>query len=414
MKLGKYIIFEKQPIIRNLSEQKTNKAPSISEAAIKIEQQLFRQRSDFTTYKNAVNWAESLINPNRTQLLMLYNNTVIDAHLSACVMQRKNLTLSKRFCVVGPDGTENEEKTATLNKKWFYDFLCYSLDSMFWGYSLISFGDYLRKERSFKCVSLVPRQYVKPEYHIVTPDTGSISGTDYLEGIWPDWTIGVGECRDLGILMKATPLVMWKTGAMGSWAEFQEIFGSPVRIGSTESKDPRTLDSFVDKLRNFGAAQWILLTGREKIEFKESSRQDAHKVFDEMANRINSEISKLILGQTGTTDEKAHVGSSEVHERILEQIGEQDEIFIEGVLNNQLLPLLITHGVLNEGDRIEADDSEDLTFDQILKSDAELMKWYDISPEQIKETYGREVTPKAVVDTGLGNFQDKLKNYYGL
>lgn len=412
MKIGNLILFERQPVIANLVQPKVEKGDNIAEAAIKIEQQLYRQKSDFTTYKNAVNWAENLINPNRTQLYSLYINAVLDAHLSACMMQRKNLTLSKRFCVIGPNGEENEEKTKLIQKKWFYDFLSLSLDSLFWGHSLITFSDYMRKERAFKCVSLVQRQYVKPEFHIVTPDTGSISGTCYLDAPWDNWTIGVGGDRDLGILMKATPLVMWKTGAMGSWAEFQEVFGSPVRIGSTTSKDQRTLDSFIDKLRNFGIAQWILLTGNEKIDFKETSRQDAHKVFDEMVNRINSELSKLILGQTSTLDEKSHVGSAEVHERVLEQIGYQDEIFIEGVLNSQLVPLLAYHGVLNEGDAIEADNSEELTFEEVLKSDEVLLKYYDLSPEQIKETYGRDVTAKAA-DPGLSNFQDKMKNYYG-
>jgi Protein of unknown function (DUF935). len=53
------------------------------------------------------------------------------------------------------------------------------------------------------------------------------------------------------------------------------------------------------------------------IELVESNRSDAYNVFDMMIQRCNSEISKLILGQTGTLDEKAYVGSAEVQERVL-------------------------------------------------------------------------------------------------
>ena len=62
------------------------------------------------------------------------------------------------------------------------------------------------------------------------------------------------------------------------------------------------------------------------------------------ATRFGSQIRKLImanhnpdvaiLGQTGTTAEKAFVGSAEVHERILQSYGENDEHFIERVIDN--------------------------------------------------------------------------------
>lgn len=402
------------PVLYITNEDKkksTDNSENIADFVIKVEYQIYRQRQDFATYKTAVQYAENYLNPQRYPLYQIYINAVLDSHLTACMQQRKNLTLGKKFCVLNKDETENEEKTKLLQRKWFYDFVSLSLDSRFWGHSLIIFDDYLRKEKEFKGVQLVPRQYVKPEIHNVVAHWGDPTGVDYTEDPWRNWNIGVGDPCDLGLLLKAAPLVMWKTGAMGSWAEYQEVFGSPLRIGTTNSRDAKTQNSFIDRLKNMGAASWFLLGPNEKLELKESQKQDAYKVYDEMVNRINSELSKLILGQTGTMDEKAHVGSAEVHERVLMQVAEEDEKFIENVFACQLTPFLIEHGMLNDGDVISCDDSEELTYDQILAGDNMLLQYYDIDPEQIKETYGRDVTPKAK-DPGLTGFQTRMNNLY--
>ena len=104
--------------------------------------QLYRGTTDIATYKSAVTSAESLINPNRKQLLTIYKNIELDAHLTAAVSQRKNLTLSKDFEVYVND-EENEDLEVIINQKWFRDFLDYSLDSVFYGYSLIQFDSIL-------------------------------------------------------------------------------------------------------------------------------------------------------------------------------------------------------------------------------------------------------------------------------
>jgi hypothetical protein len=151
----------------------------------------------------------------------------------------------------------------------------------------------------------------------------------------------------------------------------------------------------------------------DQIEFLESSRQDAHQVFNELIARCNSELSKLFLGQTATMDEKSFVGSAEVQERVLMQYAELDEHFIEGVLNYQLIPFLINLGFKLEGCKIESEEGEDLPILDKLKVDAELMKYFDLDEQYILETYGTPVIKKAeAVDKGLSNFQNRLKGYY--
>ena len=54
-------------------------------------------------------------------------------------------------------------------------------------------------DNNFKCVELVPREYVKPEYHIVTANYTNNTGENYLENPYRNWCIGVGKEKDLGL-----------------------------------------------------------------------------------------------------------------------------------------------------------------------------------------------------------------------
>lgn len=372
--------------------------------------QLYRGITDISTYKSAVIRAESLTAPQRSELYKVYKNIELDAHLTAAVNQRKNLTLSKDFDVI-LNGEESEDLEKIIKHKWFRDFIDYSLDAIFYGHSLIQFDSVI--DNAFKSVELVPREYVKPEFHIVTNTYADLSGYPYLDPPYNNWCIGVGKDRDLGLYLKAAPLVIWKKNALGAWSEFVEIFGSPIRIGKTNTRDEETRANMETMLKNMGVASYGVFDTDDLIELVESNRSDAFQVFDMMIQRCNSEISKLILGQTGTLDEKAYVGSAEVQERVLKNVAYNDEFFIEGVLNYQLVPMMTRLGIFPEGVTISVKADEDLTLIEQSKIDIELIKTgkFTFTPEYLDEKYGSEVV--IVNDpTDVVNIKNRLDNLY--
>jgi hypothetical protein len=371
--------------------------------------QVYRVQQTIQKWRNAVSVAESIQNPQRYNLYQTYNDVVLDAHLTACIQQRKNLTLSSSFCIIGKDGVKDEEKTKLIKTKWFRDFLDLSLDSLFWGYSLIQFDSLI--DDQFKDIDLVPRIYVKPEFGIVVPTWSAMDGIKYNEQPYSDWCIGVGKKRDLGLLMKAAPLVIWKKNAIGAWSVYQDAYGTPLAVGKTDTRDEATRLNMENALKSLSSGLSMVLDKDDLVELVETQNKDAHKVFNEMIGRCNSEIAKLILGQTATTDEKAFVGSAEVQERILMQYAELDEEFIEGVCNYQLIPFLNNLGFGLEGCTIEAEESEDIKPLDQIKIDAELMKYFDLTPEYILEMYGVDVLPKPVVNT-VSHVKNKLDKYY--
>jgi hypothetical protein len=319
--------------------------------------------------------------------------------------------MSKTFCVVDKSGNEQEEKTKLLQSKWFRDFIDNALDSQYWGYSLIQFDSLI--DDKFNDIDLVPRIYVKPEFSLVVPTWAAIAGINYTEQPYSDWCIGVGKKRDLGLLMKAVPLVLWKKNAIGAWSVYQDAYGVPLAVGKTNSRDEVTRANLENTLKSLSTGLSAVMDVDDTIELLETKKPDAHQVFDAMINRCNSELSKLILGQTATMDEKSFVGSAEVQERVLMQVGESDEFFILNVLNDQLIPFLNNLGFGLDSCKIQCKEDADMPLLDKMKIDTELMKYYDLSPEYILETYGTEVTKKAVpADTGLNNFKNALAKYY--
>jgi phage gp29-like protein len=378
---------------------------------VKFEQTLHRTRQDIGTWRAAMLQAESLHYPNRQELYRLYKDVMLDAHLTGLIATRKYQILQSEYKVVDKAGNEVEDKTELLKHKWFYDFIDLSLDSIYYGFSLIQFG--ALENDVFRTIDLVPRQYVKQEFDIVVETPAAITGENFLDAKYKGWVIGVGQKRDLGLLAKAAPYVLWKKGAMQAWAEYTEIFGTPIRIGKTNVRDEVTRSNMENFLKNMGVSAYGVFDTDDLIELVESNRTDAFDVFDKMIDRCNSELSKLILGQTGTTDEKSYSGSANVHERVLKMYGEADEMLLDSIFTYQLVPLLNYHGLGFEGLRIESEEEDKFSYEEKAKIDLELLKYYDIDPIYIEKEYGTPVTKKAVDNTGsIQSVKNKLDEYY--
>lgn len=389
-----------------------------AENAIKIKQQLYRITTDMSRYRNAVVSAENIYNPSRTVLYQLYQQSMLDAHLNAIMAQYKNNVIACEFCVYNADGSENEEKTKLIRTKWFRDFLDYTLETPFYGHTVIQFEDIvdINGIEQFKEVEVIPRQYVKPEWHMVMSSEAAQppDGVDYTEKPYSNWCIGIGKKHDLGMLLQLTPLVIWKKNALGAWAEFVEKFGSPLRIGKTDSTDFQSTQAMQDMLQNMGVAAWGLFKTDDQIEIIESKHSDAFEVFDKMIERCNSEMSKIVLGQTMTADNGSSRSQSEVHERILEQVGYTAKMFTNSVLNNQLVPLMNNLGFGLEGCYIDIEQEDEFNLEQKSKFDIELLKTgkFTFTPEYIKEKYGTEVVEVKEVESVKG-VKNLLNKFYG-
>jgi phage gp29-like protein len=345
-------------------------------------------------------------------LCQTYQNIVLDGQIQSAMLQRKMRVMASQFMLVDKVGETDEEKTKLLTQQWFYDFLELAMESIFWGYSLIEFQPIVNDE--FKGVELVPRIYVQPELSIVKPTTASYTGVNYTEKPYSNWCIGVGKPKDLGLLMKCAPYAIWKNNAMGAWAEFAEVFGTPLRMGKTNVRDEDTRKNMENMMRNWGVASWAVFDTDDTVELLSNTRSDAFNVYDKMVERCNSEISKIILGQTGTTDEKSYSGSANVHENILKVVTKMDMIFMTNVVNNQLLPMMRNLGFQLDNLSFKFDETENISLIEQAKIDASFMPYYNFDKKYLEQKYNIVVEEKEVVEEekSVSKIADKLKNLY--
>jgi hypothetical protein len=168
-------------------------------------------------------------------------------------------------------------------------------------------------------------------------------------------------------------------------------------------------------MRNMATAAWAVLDLQDDITLVQASRTDAYQVFDKLTERCNSEITKLILGQTGTTDEKAYAGSANVQANVADMIAKQDILNMEYVINLSLIPMMNRLGFGLDGYRAEYDNTETLPLSEQIKIDAELMKQYKLNVNYLQDKYNVTIDgPVDEPDTEVENVAKRLQNLYNV
>ena len=377
---------------------------------------MLQQQSASLTKKDIADWraanqmAIDYENPNRCRLYDIYADCVLDAHLSGCIAQRKGKVLQKDFRLVDQNGKENTPATELLQSEWFADFLSLTLDSIYWGPTLIQLGDIIRDggPLRFDCVELVPRKHVIPEYGVVVRSPGDDwrGGISYREGDVANWCVEVGKPRDLGLLLKCAPSCISKKNMLAYWDVFGEIFGMPMRIARVNSLDEAERAKVEASLRDMGAAQYIVASDGTEIEIKESSRGDAYNVYDRRVDRCNSELSKVVLNQTMTIDSGSSLSQSEVHLEIFERTTESDATMCAHIINGRLLPLMVLHGFPVKGLRFQWNNAAAFSPAENRENLRLVLEYFNVPGEHITETLGIPVESPREAKTQPDRFFD--------
>jgi hypothetical protein len=381
--------------IKNINERRPTKVDVIQQIVIS---QLLQTRKDMKDYVNAVNIAKSPYNPSRAELMDIYRDISMDGHLSGIVGTIQDKIKSKPFQIVDEKDEPDEEKNKLFQVRWFFEFLDYCVDSLFYGYSLIQIGDI--KNDTFSKIELIPREYVVPEKELVKKNlyAGTLNDCIYYnKPPYNRWTIFIGS-TDLGLFHKVTPHCIAKKNLLISAWDNAELFGMPIRTIQTDINDELRRKNAEIMLKNMGKMSWGVFDDQDKLELVESTKSDAFNVFIQPYKISNEEISKAIIRQTGTTDEKSFVGSAEVHERTMDDCISTIAKNIGFIINDLLLPKMVLHRIPVDGFKFKWQTIEKISTAQkvtFIKDLSPFVKW---EPGFIEEYTGlkgeqKESTP---------------------
>lgn len=353
-------------------------------------------RKDIADWRAAWQMAINVDSPNRQRLYDIYRDVDVDLHLTGCIDQRRGFVMARSFKLVDKKGNENKEALHYFDQSWFKQLMELCLESRWWGHSLIELGDLTQDGDGCICydgVSLIPRKHVIPEYHRCVQNVGDDwnSGIDYHEAPFSDWLIEAGKPNDLGKYLKAAQQTIPKKNTLAFWDTFAEIFGMPMRVAKTSTRDQKEWKR-LERVIQEGGNNLGILTGMEtEVEFVESGRGDAYNVYDKRIDRANSELSKLSIGQTMTIEDGSSLSQSKTHLKVFENLVESDRDMLRDIINNQLIPRMAKHGFPVKGLRFEWDDTVDYTPEQQVAFETMIADRYEVDPSYFEKKYNMPV-----------------------
>ena len=311
--------------------------------------QLQRLRTDVQLWREAVTEAENAWYPHRVRMQRMFIDTILNGHVFALMERRKDLTMLRDWALVDANGTESKDLKAMFNKEWFDNFVGYSLDAMFFGYSLISLGDI--EDESFNNLSLIRRWNVSPERMNVTQLVYSIGGANFNEPPYEDWHIwvptlnenGTGACG-YGLFYKIALYEIFLRNTLGYNGDFVELFAMPYRVGKTTKTTEAERAELESAIQNMGSAGWAIVDPMDEIEFLENNMAGTgYTAYESLENRCQQIVSKIILGHADAMDSTpgklgAGQGDDNPVAVALRDKQVKDGKFIERIVNGKLIP----------------------------------------------------------------------------
>ena len=313
--------------------------------------QLQRIRHDVQLWREAIGEAEQAWYPHRVRMQRMFIDTVLNAHVDACMDRRKNLTLLKDFRICKPDGEENEEATKLLKKKWFSLYCNYVLDAQYFGYSLISLGDVV--DSDFPQLTTIRRFNISPDRLNVTSYVYALSGAQFLEEPYKLWNIWVPTETQVGIslvgygmLYKVAMYEIILRNTLGFNTDAAELYGMPIRMGKTSKTKEDERAAFESALAQMGSAGYILMDAMDELELVETKGDgQGFKIYESLEARCEKKISKVILGHADALDSTpGKLGGGQGEEspvaQALKDCAIVDHRFLTDNINTELLPRL--------------------------------------------------------------------------
>ncbi len=373
-----------------------------------------RQTQDIGKWRSALICAEQ-DHDQRTLLYDLYEDILLDGRMKRLIEQRIQSVTNCKIKFT-QNGKPVEDLDTLAMTTAFAEFLREALMSKFWGHSLLELYWQPAGSVLAHTTNLIPRKHVKPKLGIVTKEQWGSEGLPYREKPFTDFVIEIGKANDLGLMLQCSPLVIYKRGGFGDWAEFAETFGMPFRWATYNNDQSRQI--LETALAEAGSAGYVVAPEDAKLEFHNAiAGGNNNDIFRMLVQACNEELAITILGQTMTTQEAKGSGfaQSKVHENTQGEIHADDRLFVLRILNEKLNPYLASLGYQVKGGEWAFEDGENLPLTERITIDEKLAAFIDIPDDYWYEKYkipkpkegssggAAEKKPEAVKTSGAKN-----------
>lgn len=352
---------------------------------IKRQRRLYRKEiNDWQAARFAFYQAEI---PRFYPMQEVYEDIMLDGHLTAVTEDRTLRTTNKDY-VFAINGIKDDKLTEYIkDQEWFDLVLDEAHKSTYRGETFIWFSEF--EKGNIKKAEVIDRGLIVPGQKVLLSDINGNSGLD-ISNV-DDVLVYANFYSNIGILEKAAVYTILKRHSWGSWDEFEELFGIPIRIAKIASQSETVKNEVAGWLEEMGSAPYGVFPLGTEVEIKENTKTDSFNVFYMKIQALDKELSKLILHQTMTTENGSSRSQGEVHENTLSEVTVSDRKKMLSFLNKRLVPAMRKLGYkIPENAKIITEKTI-VAKDQI-EIDSELMtNGYVLKQTYIERTYGVEI-----------------------
>lgn len=298
--------------------------------------------------RTAIDNARDKNNPSWVELRRIYEKTETDSHVLSHTDTSINKVQGEDF-IISKNGVDSEELTQLFKRPWFDQFVEVCFKAELWGYTLVEFG-HMDENGEFIDCQMFPRANFYPKNkHIIIQETDT-EGIPYGDNPGKFFLLELGKPDNIGKFETIAREVIWKMFARGDWSAVSSKWGSPHLVIDTDAEGDE-LKAIKYQAADFGNQQNIVgdFNGRTPIIIESKNTGNGYLMFEKNARFCDEQISKVMNGQTGSSDNQAWSGTADVHEDVLEDWHLARLRRYTNIINYKLIPFLIGKGYPLDG-----------------------------------------------------------------
>ncbi len=223
------------------------------------------------------------------------------------------------------------------------------LDGLGKGFSVVEINYKVNKGK------VLPKEYIKHPAEwftydsenrevVLLEDTDKTSKLDPLKTIVHIPTLKSGLPIRGALAFAACSIFILKNYAIKDWAAILEVFGMPIRVGKYgEMATDDDIKELADAVAGIGTDAAAVISADMTIEFQNGLINGNTQTFPNFVDYLEAQLSKVVLGQTMTTDDGGSYSQANVHQNTQDYIKKSDCLDLAETINKGLIIPLIDY-----------------------------------------------------------------------
>ena len=361
------------------------KAPQNMVVADIVIRNVDRSMKDVRSWRNALENASSVHYPNRVRLYDLYEDVMLDGHLTGIIARRISAVRNKQYRFVDANGQKVDGMDTFISSRTFRDVITKIMEAQAWGISGMEFDLFADKPTFVE----IPRKHIKPEFGVIGVEQGDYTGYFYpeIKNIFV-----IGDPHDYGYLLKCCFYALIKKGDFSDWAQFVEIFGQPMRIAKYDAHDIKTKQQLKSALDDAGSSLALMIPKQAEFDVVDGKSTNANGDLQKaLKDSCNDEMSMVVLTNTETSTGANGGSLAKAKEQGKQQleITKDDLAHVLIYLNDErFLNILAQYGLPVEGGHFEVEKELDMNMlSQKVLIDVQVADRVPVADDYWYETY---------------------------